>query len=386
MNFEFTDEQKMLRETVRKFVDREMPVEKVREWDNKEITPPDLYKKMAEVGFLGSSIPEEYGGSGGGVIEEAIITEELSVRSSSCAMLYGLAVCFGALTIERQGTKEQKDYFLPRIIKGDVNFALSLTEPYGGTDILGTMRSKAEQDGDFYVINGTKVFTTGASVATHLFVVVRTDRTEKKSFGLTIFLTPKETPGITLNKIEKLGSKIMPSFEVIYDNVRVPKDIMIGGRGTGWYTFLDTLNNERINIGATCVGIGQGAFEIANQYAKERIAFERPIGQFQAVQHQLADTMLEIELARLITYKAAWMQSQGMNCAVEASMSKYYASEAAFRATDRGMRIMAGFGFTMEYDMQRYYRDIRQFIFAPITNEMNRNFIGQVGCGLPKSY
>ncbi len=387
MDFEFSDEQKMLRDTVRKFVEKEMPKEKIRYWDNEGISPVDLWQKVAEVGFLGASIDQEYGGSGGGIIEETIICEELSRRNSSIGMMYQMAVCFGALSVERHGTEQQKEFFLPNIIKGEANFALSLTEPYGGTDILGTMRAKAVEEGDFYVINGTKMFTTGANIATHLIAVARTDRNpEKKSFGLTIFLAPKETPGITLNKIEKLGSRILPSFEVLWEDVKVSKDTMLGERGKGWYTFLDTLNNERITIAAVCVGLGQGAFEDANQYAKERIAFEKPIGQFQAIQHYLADTLVEIELARLITYKAAWMQSQGKECAVEAAMCKYYASEAAFRATDRGMRIMAGYGFTMEYDMQRYYRDIRQLIFAPITNEMNRNFIGQVGCGLPRSY
>ena len=387
MNFDFTDEQKMLRDTVRKFVDREMPVEKIRQWDKAEVTPVDLYKKFAAAGFLGASIEPKYGGSGGGIIEETVILEEVSRRNSSIGMMFQMAVSFGGLTIERRGTEQQKEYFLPRIVKGEANFALSLTEPYGGTDILGTMRAKAVPDGDFYVINGTKMFTTGANVATHIFAVARTDsKPEKKAFGLTIFLIPKETVGVTFNKVEKLGSKILPSFEVVYDNARVSKDTLIGDRGQGWYAFLDTLNNERIAIAAICVGLGQGAFETANQYAKERVAFGKVIGQFQAIQHYLADTLLEMELARLITYKGAWMQAEGLDCAVEAAMCKYYASEAAFRATDRGMRIMAGYGFTMEYDMQRYYRDIRQFIFAPITNEMNRNFIGQVGCGLPRSY
>jgi acyl-CoA dehydrogenase len=313
--------------------------------------------------------------------------EELARHSSSVAMAFGMDVCFGAVTIDHQGTRAQKEHYLPKIVKGEMHFALSLTEPGGGTDILGATKTKAVEDGDCYIINGTKMFTTGANIATHLFVVARTDSVpDKPSFGLTIFLIPKDTPGVTLNKIEKLGSKFLHSYEVVYEDVRVPGDSMIGERGRGWHGFLATLNNERIFIGAVCLGLAQGAFEAANQYAKERIAFGRPIGQFQAVQHQLADTLMEIELARLITYKAAWKASRGLECSLEAAMSKYYASETAFRATDRGMRVMAGYGFTMEYHMQRYYRDVRQFIFAPITNEMNRNFIGQVGCGLPKSY
>lgn len=386
MDFGLADGQKILKDTVRKFVEREIPKEKVRQWDKEEEFPVELFKKFADAGFYGVSIPEEYGGSGGSIIDEMIIIEEISRRSSTIGMAYGVNLCFGARTVLLKGNAEQKQEHLPKIVSGENQYALSLTEPHGGTDILGTMRTKAVEDGDHYVINGTKIFTSGANTASHLFVVARTDRTEKPSFGLTIFLVPKDTPGITMNKIEKLGSRFGHSYEMVYEDVRVPKETMVGERGKGWYTFIDTLNHERVFIAAVCTGLGQGAFEDANEYAKERIAFEKQIGQFQAIQHQLADTLLEIELARLITFKAAWMEHEGLPCAVEAAMCKYYASEAAFRATDRGMRIMAGYGFTMEYDMQRYYRDVRQLIFAPITNEMNRNFIAQFGCGLPKSY
>jgi acyl-CoA dehydrogenase len=387
MDFEFTEEQKALRELARKFVEREMPKEAVAGWDRDCEFPHALLGKMADVGLMGASIPEEFGGSGGGAIEETIVIEEIARHSSTIALAYGLDVSFGAVTIERHGGEEQRREFLPKIVSGELHFALSLTEPNGGTDILGAMKTVAIEDGDDYIINGTKVFTTGLNIASWLFVVARTSRDgDKPARGLTVFLVNKDTPGISWKKIEKLGSRFLHSYEVVYDNVRVPKSAMIGTEGRGWYAILDTLNNERIFIAATCVGLGQGALDDAIQYAQERKAFGKPIGQFQAVQHQLADSLTEIEMARLMTYKAAWMQDRGEDCALPASMAKYYASEAAFRTTDRGMRVLAGYGFTMEYHMQRYYRDIRQLIFAPITNEMSRNFIAQVGCGLPRSY
>jgi alkylation response protein AidB-like acyl-CoA dehydrogenase len=262
-----------------------------------------------------------------------------------------------------------------------------MTEPDGGTDILGAMKTKAVADGDDYVINGAKIWTTGLNIASWLFVVARTSRNpDRPSQGLTVFLIPKDTPGITYRKIEKLGSKFLHSYEVSYKDVRVPKSSIVGTEGRGWHAIIDTLNNERIFVAAVCVGLGQGALDDAVQYAKERAAFGRPIGQFQAVQHPLADSLTEIEMARLMTYKASWMQDQGQDCSLPASMAKYFASEAAFRTTDRGMRVLAGYGFAMEYHMQRYYRDIRQLIFAPITNEMGKNYIAQVGLGLPKSY
>jgi acyl-CoA dehydrogenase len=387
LNFEFSEDQRALRELVTKFVEREMPKERVAAWDRDNEFPSDLLDRLAEIGLMGASIPEEYGGSGGGVMEETIILEELARHSSTVALAYGLDVSFGAVTIERHGTPEQKREFLPKIASGACHFALSMTEPDGGTDILGAMKTTAVEDGDSYVINGAKVFTTGLNIASWLFVVARTSKdASKPSRGLTVFLVHKDTPGISWKKIEKLGSRFLHSYEVVYQNLRVAKSSIVGQLDRGWHAVLDTLNNERIFIAATCVGLGQGALEDATQYAGERMAFGRPIGQFQAVQHQLADTLTEIEMARLMTYKAAWMQDNGQDCSLPASMAKYFASEAAFRATDRGMRVLAGYGFTMEYHMQRYYRDIRQLIFAPITNEMSRNFIAQAGLGLPKSY
>lgn len=387
MNFEFTEDQKALQDLTRRFVEREMSKEAIAAWDREGEFPPALLDKMAAIGLMGASIPEEYGGSGGGVMEETIVLEELARHSSTVALAYGLDISFGAVTIERHGTEEHRREFLPRIASGELHFALSLTEPDGGTDILGAMKTVAVEDGDHFVINGAKVFTTGINIASWLFVVARSARqVDRPSRGLTVFLVHKDTPGISWKKIEKLGSRFLHSYEVVYQNVRVHKSSIIGAEGRGWQAILDTLNNERIFIAATCVGLGQGALDDAVRYAQERIAFGKPIGQFQAIQHQLADSLTELEMARLMTYKAAWMQDHGEDCSLPASMAKYYASEAAFRTTDRGMRVLAGYGFTMEYHMQRYYRDIRQLIFAPITNEMSRNFIAQVGCGLPRSY
>jgi alkylation response protein AidB-like acyl-CoA dehydrogenase len=387
MNFDLTDDQRELQDLIRRFVQKEMPKDAVAKWDEKGEYPTSLLQSMAEIGLMGASIPEEYGGTGGGVIEEVIVLEELARHSSTVALAYGLDACFGAVTILRHGNEAQRKEFLPKIASGECHFALSLTEPDGGTDILGAMKTVAKEDGDSFVINGAKIFTSGLNIASHIFVVARTDTDPKKpSFGLTVFLIPKDTPGIVYNKINKLGSRFLHSYAVFYENVRVPKSSIIGVRGNGWRAILDTLNNERIFVAATCNGLGRGALEDAIDYAKERMAFGRPIGQFQAVQHQIADMKVELDLAQLATYRAAWLSDQGRDCSVEAACAKYYSSEAAFRATDRGMRVLAGYGFTMEYHMQRYYRDIRQLIFAPLTNEMGKNFIAQVGCGLPKSY
>lgn len=387
MDFALTEDQRAQQEAVRRFVTGEMPKHRVSQWDEAGEFPKDLLDKMAQVGLMGASIPTAYGGTGGGVMEEVIVLEELARHSSSVALAYGMDVCFGAVTIERHAREEQRAYFMPRIVSGECHFALSMTEPDGGTDILGAMKTVARSEGDDYVINGAKVYTTGLNIATHIFVVARTGKDDSKaSFGLTVFLVPKDIPGITYRKINKLGSRFLHSYEVVYENVRVPASCIIGQPNRGWHAILDTLNNERIFIAAVCNGLGRGALEDAIQYARDRKAFGRSIGEFQAVQHQLADSLVELDLAQLCTYKAAWMQDQKLDCSVQAASAKYFASEAAFRTTDRGMRVLAGAGFTMEYHMQRYYRDIRQLIFAPVTNEMSRNFIAQAGCGLPRSY
>jgi len=386
MDFRFTEEQRALQDTVRRFVEKEMPKSSVAAWDEQNEFPTPLLDKMAAIGLMGATVSEAHGGSGGGVMEEVIVLEELSRHSSSIGLAYGMDVCFGAVTIERHGTEEQRREFLPKLVSGDCHFALSMTEPDGGTDILGAMKSTAREDGDHFVINGAKVYTTGLNIASHVFVVVRSDRSDKPSYGLTVFLVPKDTPGMTYRKINKLGSRFLHSYEVSYQDMRVPASCIIGKRGKGWHAIIDTLNNERIFVAAVALGLGRAALEEAVQYAKERLAFGRQIGQFQAVQHQLAESLVELDLAQLATYRAAWMQDQGLDCSVPAASAKLAATEAAFRATDRGMRVLAGAGFTMEYHMQRYYRDIRQLIFAPVTNEMTKNFIAQVGCGLPKSY
>jgi acyl-CoA dehydrogenase len=402
--FGLSDERKMMLETLKKFKEKECPKDKIGEWDEHDHFPNEVWKKLGQEGFLGACFPEEYGGTGGDIIDETLITEEISNSFSAMGLCYLTGVCFGGMSILKYGTDAQKKKYLPPLINGDWNFALSLTEPGGGTDILGALKSRAvEQPDGSFIANGAKIFTTGIHAAnTDVFIARTDDIPNKPARGLSIFLIDRDNigkqetdgelmnqpfcKGVTYNKIKKLGSHILASFEVAFDELKLAKDQMLGERGAGWYNLLATLNNERIVCAAIAVGLAQGCLEEANQYAKEREAFGKPIGQYQAIQHQLADMATEIELARLITYKAAWMQSMGMECGVEATMAKMFTSDMAFRCTDRAMRILAGYGFTMEYHIQRYYRDIRQLVFAPITNEMSKNFIGQVMLGQSKSY
>jgi acyl-CoA dehydrogenase len=386
MDFDLTIEQRMLKDAVRTFVNKECPKEFAMEIDEKEEFPLHLFPKMADLGMLALPFPEKYGGLGGNVIDEVIIIEELSRGVAAAGLTYFLSVCFGGKSIEYFGSEEQKIEYLPKLCKGEVMFSLALTEPEGGTDILGSLRTTGDSKDGVYLINGQKTFITGAHVADFLVTLVRTnENAPRKAEGLSVFLVDAKSPGIEMNRLKELGIRAIGSNEIFFGDVKVPVENLLGELNKGWYQIVSTLNNERVALAGLCVGLAQAAFEEALQYAKKRVAFGRPIGQFQAIQHYLAEMATSIESARLLTYKAAWLQSMGRENAVESAMAKLIASETAFDAATKGMRIFAGAGYTMDYPIQRLLRDSVLYLFTPITNEMIKNFIGE-SLRLPKSY
>jgi len=386
MDFELSEEQLMLQDSVRRFCEKELPKDIVRKSDENEELPPGIWSKMAELGWLGIALPEEYGGTGGSIIEQLIIMEELSRKSPALAICFMTTNSFGARTIFNNGSERQKKTFLPKISRGEVKFCLALTEPGGGTDVLGALKTTAETQGSEFVINGQKTFISDALLADYMILVARTDKKPaRKSKGFSLILVDMKRDGIEIQKLNKLGIRPSIVSEIFLTDVHVPLDSLIGRREEGWSHLLDTLNNERILVAAYALGIGRSAFDDAVSYAKERDAFGRPISQFQAIQHYLSDMYVQLELARLITYKAAWLQCLAKPCGVESTMAKLVASEAGLEIATNGMRILAGYGYMMEYDMQRYYRDAMQAVITPITNEMSKNYIGQ-SLGLGRSY
>ncbi len=386
LNFDLGEQKDLLRQGIQKLVEKECPAEYVREMDEKEEFPRHVWDKLAEAGYLGIPIDPEYGGTGGDILDMVIVVEEMAKKSASIALTFMMSSCFGAKALAFAGNTQQKQELLPRLARGEAMFAISVTEPDGGTDILNVMKTTARAEGDDFIINGSKVWTTCAHLADYMVVYARTDpQATKKTHGITIFLVDPKTEGIEIRKINKLGIRATSSFEVFYTDVRVPRSSILGRQDYGFYDLLPMLNNERILVAAICLGLAQAAFHDALEYAKQRQAFGRPIGQFQALQHELARTRTDIELATLITYKAAWLQSLGRECGMEANMAKLVAANTACQAADRGMQVLGGYCYSMEFDMQRYWRDSRLYRIAPITDEMVLNFIGEQ-IGLPRSF
>ncbi len=385
LNFDFTPEQQLFRQSLRELVDAEFSKEYCREVEARESFPWDLWEKLGESGLTGVGVPEEFGGQGGGIIEQVIMDEELSRTMAGLYWLLGISL-FDANTIAAHGTDEQKKRFLPEIAAGKMMFAISLTEPGGGTDVLGAMQTRGKKVDGGWVINGAKIWSTLAHAANRLFLIARTDDTgTKPSHGLTVFLVDAKSEGVTATPIPKLGMRSLGSCEVELNDVFVPDEDVLGEVGRGWSLITETLNSERIMNGANCSGALAGVLEDMVAYAKERTAFGKPIGQFQVISHWIADMQMRLMQAELMTYKSCWLYDQDLPCHIESSAAKAIASEYATEAADRGIQILGGYGYSAEYQMQRYWRDARLYQIGPITNQMVRNLVAE-DLGLPRAF
>jgi acyl-CoA dehydrogenase len=385
LSFEFTEEQQLFQQTMREFADKELPKGYCREVEAREDFPWDLWTKLGEAGLTGIGIPEEYGGQGGGIIEQVILDEELSRTLAGLYWLLGITL-FEGKAIATSGTDEQKRRFLPEIAAGNMMCSISLTEPGGGTDALGAMKTRARKVDGGWIINGTKIWSTLAHAADRLFLVARTNtEVARAHHGITVFLCDAKAQGVTATPIPKIGMRSLGSCEVQFDDVFIADEDVLGEVDRGWGVLAPTLNSERIMNGANCSGALAGALEDMVAYSKARIVFGKPLGQMQAVQHMIADTYAGLEVSRLLTYRAAWLHAQDRPCGIESTMAKLVASEQCFAGTDRGMQVLGGYGYSVEYDMQRYWRDMRLYRVAPINNEMARNMLAE-SFGLPRSF
>lgn len=386
MDFGFSEEQLMMQGEMERFCNNELNYEYVRWMDeNVDFPPPELWDKFADIGMLSANIPEEYGGQGMCYVDQMIGFEQICKVSLSVANAIGSTVGLGVRFIVELGSAEQKEELLPQLAEGKLKMCMALTEPAGGTDILGAISSFAEDKGDHWLLNGQKMFITGAHVADYMIAIAKTERDAKPSRSLSTFLVPADTPGISIGKVPKISFHHCDSVAVFFDDVKLAKDSLLGNRGNGWYEILNILNPERIGVAMMGVGIIAAVYEYALQYVREREAFGGPIGRFQILQNYLADMCCNLENSRNITYKAAWLHDDGKPYHVEATMAKLIAAEGALHAAVHGAEILGGYGICSEYPMQMYLRDAFQIQFSPISNEMSKNMLMQFQ-GLPKSW
>ncbi|WP_323039094.1 acyl-CoA dehydrogenase family protein [Gemmobacter sp.] len=387
MDFDFSEENVAFRDMVERWVRAEIPKDWARELERKEHDYPfELWEKFTEAGFHGIGIPEEYGGQGGDVQTQMILARALARSLGGLAWIWGITSFAGSKSIGVYGTEAQKRRFLPDMAAGKLRASIGFTEPGGGTDVLGALRTTAERAEGGWRISGEKIWCSSAHVADYILLLARTDKNvEKNHHGLTLFFVPARQKGITITELPKLGMRAIGSCTVVLDDVFVPDDLVLGQPGNAWKMLLPTLNNERIMVGSFCLGVMDGVLEDALDYMKQRKAFGRPIGSFQALQHYVADIATWRQQTELLCNYTAWLQASGKDCAMQATMLKVSASDNAVKAADLGIQILGGMGYSAETDMQRYWRDARLWKIGPITNEMARNGIAE-RLGLPRSF
>jgi alkylation response protein AidB-like acyl-CoA dehydrogenase len=375
LDFTYSEEERLTREAVRELAEGEIRPG-VRERDAKGEFPRDLFRKLGEQGYLGIYFPAEYDGAGLSMVQYAIIIEEISRVDGAIGL--GVAAHIGLCSnhIFLFGSEEQKQKYLKPLARGDFLGAWSLTEPTAGSDAGGT-RTKAVRDGDHFVINGSKTFTTHGASADVCVIFAVTDR-DKKKHGISAFAIEKGTPGYRPGKIEeKLGMRASETAEVVMEDCRVPVSQLLGKEGEGFINALQILDGGRIAIAALALGMAQGAYEAARDYARQREQFGKPLSKFQAIQNMLADMAVDIDASRWLTYRAAWMEDNGQSVTLPAAMAKLHASEAGLRTADRAVQIMGGYGYTKDYPVEKYYRDAKLCTIGEGTSEIHRLVIAR---------
>jgi acyl-CoA dehydrogenase len=387
MDFELTNAQQEIVNGARALCQR-FPDEYWRGHDARHEFPHDFYKAVADAGFLGVAIPEEYGGSGLGITEAALVMREVAYAGAMNAASSVHLGIFGLTPLVVHGTEELKRRYLPRVVSGELHVAFAVTEPDAGNDITH-IKTFARREGDNYVINGRKVFTTKAQEAHKMLLLTRTtpaDKVTKKTDGMTLFFADLDRDAVEVRELLKLGRHAVDTNMLFIDNLKVSASDLVGQEGRGFHTLLDGLNPERILIAAEAVGIGRRAIDCAVAYAKQRVVFGRPIGQNQAIAHPLADAYAKIEVAELMMMKAAWLFDHRRPCGPEANVAKLRAAEASFEACDRAVQTLGGYGYMQEYDVERYFRECRLLKIAPVSQEMVLNMISEHVLKLPRSY
>jgi alkylation response protein AidB-like acyl-CoA dehydrogenase len=375
MDFAFTEEQEMLRDTVRKLIARVATPEYCRETIKSKAFPQKFYDALIEAGLMAIPYPEEFGGVGGSLVDVAIVMEEINKPSSDLPMMFGGAM-FCGLNVLRMGTQEQKQKWLPKLISGEIKLSIGLSEPDAGSD-LGAIRTSAVLDGDQWVINGLKTWQSGAGVPGNVIsLYVKTDSQAHYRNGMSLILVPNDASGVTCRKLDLLGHYCTGTYEVTFDNVRVPREHLIGNINKGWDCLLSGVTEERAVVAASDVGAAIGVLDMTIEYARERKQFGRPIGNNQAIAHMLADMKTEVSAARALMWNAVWAAENKADGALElVTMAKLFAAEAYVKVANQAMQIFGGNGYSTEYPIERHYRDSRIHTVAAGSSQMLRNLV-----------
>jgi alkylation response protein AidB-like acyl-CoA dehydrogenase len=374
MDFDLNEEQRMIQETIGKFADEEIaPV--AAENDKKGQFPRDLFNKLAGLGFMGTPIPEEYGGAGFDFISHAIVAEEIGRVDSSLRGTYSVQVSLVELPIFKFASEDQKRKYLPKLTSGEWIGCFGLTEPNAGSD-PASMMTTAVEDGDHYVLNGQKTWITNAGLADLAIVYAKTDK-DAGPKGITAFLVERGMDGFSTKDLhDKLGLRASNTGEIFLENCRVPKENIMGEKNRGFKVAMGTLDFGRYTVAAGCVGSAQGCIDICKKYVKERVQFGKPIGSFQLVQQMIADMVVECEAGRLLVYRAGHLKNKGLPNTRETSIAKYYCSEMVNRVAYKAIQLHGGYGFSGEYDVERFYRDARINTLYEGTSQIQQLIIG----------
>jgi butyryl-CoA dehydrogenase len=376
LDFELSEEQRMVQDMARRFAQEEVAPQ-CEKWNEEDYFPYDLNARLSELGLSGIAIPEEYGGTDQGVLTEELVTEELARVDDGFAQTFHMQGLMADM-INQFGSEDQKKKLLPTIVAGE-NPAFALTEPGAGSDASAIV-TRAELKNGEWVINGAKMFITNAGLKTCTWLVLMcvTGQKDDGRKEISAIIVPKDAPGLTVGKnIRKIGWHNLDNRELIFEDCRVPEESLLGKRGKGIAAALYTLDKGRIDFGALAVGMAQGSLDLALVHAKERVQFGKPIGKNQAISFKLADMAMEVELGRNMYYKTAWMRDNGKPHTPEAAMTKLYTSEMAKRVIDHAMQIFGGYGFTLEYPISRFYRNIKIYEVGEGTSEIQRIVIAR---------
>ncbi|MET4700591.1 acyl-CoA dehydrogenase [Constrictibacter sp. MBR-5] len=388
MDFALTDQQQQIKDSIVKLCENFGP-DYWLERDNEGGYPEEFYQAMAKDGWLGIAMPEEYGGAGLGITEAAIMLQAIAQSGAALSGASAIHInVFGPHPIVVHGTPEQKQRWLVPLIKGEEKACFGVTEPDAGLN-TAAIKTRAVWDGDKYVVNGRKMWTTTAQEAKKILLLARTtprEECKRRMDGISLFYTDLNRDHVEIREIAKMGRKAVDTNALFIDNLPVPKEDLIGEEGKGFYYLLDGLNPERILIAAEAIGIGRVALDRAARYARERVVFDRPIGQNQGIQHPLAEAWAKLAAVEALMFKAAWLYDTGQPCGAEANAAKYLAGEFGFEACERAVLTHGGMGYAKEFHVERYMREIMIARIAPISRELVLSYLAERVLDLPKSY